>query len=153
MYWFQLFIIQICTLMDDSTFASRKSSLRAFIWCLYLHFTKNVTYTLLVLTPRCICDHSGRESFSGPPLCTQFCNLYVKLLVAISAWSQATSCPQLCVLCAAFFKCKSFDSAPNWPSYVFPVHVNATIMCLSYVLFKIIISMKLKWWKVFRFLL
>ncbi len=31
-YWFQLFIIQICTLMDDSTFASRKSSLRAFIW-------------------------------------------------------------------------------------------------------------------------
>ncbi len=42
-YWFQLFIIQICTLMDDSTFASRKSSLRAFIWCIYLHFTKNVT--------------------------------------------------------------------------------------------------------------
>ncbi len=37
-YWFQLFIIQICTLMDDSTFASRKSSLRA--------------YALLVLTPR-----------------------------------------------------------------------------------------------------
>ncbi len=45
-YWFQLFIIQICTLMDDSTFANRKSSLRAFIWCIYLHFTKNVTYAL-----------------------------------------------------------------------------------------------------------
>ncbi len=36
--------LQICTLMDDSTFASRKSSLRAFIWCIYLHFTKNVTF-------------------------------------------------------------------------------------------------------------
>ncbi len=42
-YRFQLFIIQMCTLMDDSTFASRKSSLRAIIWCIYLHFTKNVT--------------------------------------------------------------------------------------------------------------
>ncbi len=57
-YWFQLFIIKMCTLMDDSTFASRKSSLRAFIWYIYiyiyihLHFTKNVTYALLVLTPR-----------------------------------------------------------------------------------------------------
>ncbi len=42
----------MCILMDDSTFASRKSSLRAFIWCIYLHFTKNITYALLVLTPR-----------------------------------------------------------------------------------------------------
>ncbi len=32
-------------------FASWKSSLRAFIWCIYLNFTKNVTYALLVLTP------------------------------------------------------------------------------------------------------
>ncbi len=30
--------------MDDSTFASRKSSLRAFIWYMYIHFTKNITY-------------------------------------------------------------------------------------------------------------
>ncbi len=40
--------------MDDSTFAIRKSSLIAFIWYMYLHFTKNVTYALLVLTPRCV---------------------------------------------------------------------------------------------------
>ncbi len=39
-YWFQLLIIQICTLMDDSNFASRNRSLRASIWCIYLHFTK-----------------------------------------------------------------------------------------------------------------
>ncbi len=36
-HWFQLFVIQICTLMDDSTFACRKSSLRAFIWCKYIY--------------------------------------------------------------------------------------------------------------------
>ncbi len=29
-YWFKLFIIQTCTLMDDSTFASRTISLREF---------------------------------------------------------------------------------------------------------------------------
>ncbi len=34
-YWFQLFIIKNCILMDDSSFASRKSSLRAFIWYIY----------------------------------------------------------------------------------------------------------------------
>ncbi len=32
-------------------FASWKSLLRAFIWCIYLNFTKNVTEALLVLTP------------------------------------------------------------------------------------------------------
>ncbi len=35
-YLFQLFIIKMCTLMDDSTFTSRKSSLRAFIWYIYI---------------------------------------------------------------------------------------------------------------------
>ncbi len=45
-YWFQLFIIQICTLMDDSTFVSRKSSLRTFILYIYIYISispKNVT--------------------------------------------------------------------------------------------------------------
>ncbi len=51
-YWFQLFIIKMCTLVDNSTFPSRKCSLRAFIWSVNLHFTKNITYTCLVLTPR-----------------------------------------------------------------------------------------------------
>ncbi len=39
-YWFQLYIIKNCTLMDDSTFASKNSSLRAFIWYIQVHLNK-----------------------------------------------------------------------------------------------------------------
>ncbi len=46
----------------DSTFASRKSSLRAFIWCINLHFTKNVTYALLVLTPQYDVEDCGARN-------------------------------------------------------------------------------------------
>ncbi len=56
----QLFIIQMCALMDYSTFASRKSSLRAFNWCIYLHLTKNVTYALL-LQLVCKCETTWNE--------------------------------------------------------------------------------------------
>ncbi len=42
-YWFQLFIIKICSLMDDSTFASRKSSLRAFIWYIYISISPKMS--------------------------------------------------------------------------------------------------------------
>ncbi len=47
-YWFQLFIIKNCTILDGSTFASRKSSLRAFILYIYINFTKSVTYWFLI---------------------------------------------------------------------------------------------------------
>ncbi len=51
-YWFQLFIIKVWQLMDDSTFASRRAHWElSFDMYIYLHFTKNVTYALLVLTP------------------------------------------------------------------------------------------------------
>ncbi len=46
-YWFQLFIIKMCTLMDDSTFASRKSSLRALIWYIYIYI-----YIYISISPK-----------------------------------------------------------------------------------------------------
>ncbi len=37
-----------------STFTSRKSSLRAFIWYIYIHLIKKLTYALLILTPQIV---------------------------------------------------------------------------------------------------
>ncbi len=50
-YWFQLFIIQICTLVDDSTFASRKSSLRAFIRYIYISISPKMSLTSFWFSP------------------------------------------------------------------------------------------------------
>ncbi len=71
-----LFITQICTLMDDSTFASRKSSLRASIWCIYLHFTKNITYALLVFNPRYTVSH--RSEYTP--------HIFVNILLYLFMW-------------------------------------------------------------------
>ncbi len=45
-YWFQLFIIKNCTLMDDSTFASRKSSLRDFVWYIQVQIKNKTNYIM-----------------------------------------------------------------------------------------------------------
>ncbi len=92
-YWFQLFIKQICSLMDDSTFTSRKSSLRALIWCIYLHFTKNVTYALLVLTPLWLLKIK---------LPTRQMHLYVSISVAVLKHNDVDS---VMCLCVSLFRC------------------------------------------------
>ncbi len=63
-YWFQLFIIQMCTPMDNSTFASRKSSFE-LSFDVYISISPKMSLTPFWFSPLiCVCQETSMSKLS-----------------------------------------------------------------------------------------